>query len=101
MARPQTESRMTALGACGPGEEDWPSRGQYGDSELDEAESRMTIWERVGLGRFLRGYGNGSMTTSTSRWLVLPGMSTDPSISGLPGARSDSPFNEEWRTIGS
>ena len=41
------------------------------------------------------------MTTSMSRWLVLPGMSTDPSVAGLPGASSDSPFSEAWRTIGS
>ena len=27
-------------------------KNQYGDSGLDETESRMAIWERVGLGRF-------------------------------------------------
>src|SRR6266851_5397429 len=42
-----------------------------------------------------------SITTSTSRCRVLPGMSIDPSTRGLPRVRNDVPSRELCRIIGS
>ena len=48
-----------------------------------------------------RDYLIGSRRTSTSRWRVLPGSSSEPRVSGLPGVSSAVPCRTDWRMIGS